>query len=180
MSEPTNRKYNKLPTVGELLRSISKDAVLDRIEAIYHENMREEYGNVLDELIGLQPKNTSMKITLNQVWERAEDRPPRRRKTFKEYSWISIDGLQDGTAYAIEFMDWREWLSMPVLWDNEMGQPEQITALAHVLYEMTVGGLTNDHRQQKLDDLNELFDEVKEIFGEDTNETSNETCFTRN
>jgi hypothetical protein len=59
--------------------------------------------------------------------------------------YIDVSGTIDGNdvLLAIEFVDWRQWLSMRVILGDGMADPPPSTVLAAILNERTFAGYSN-------------------------------------
>ena len=60
-------------------------------------------------------------------------------------SYVDVSGSVEGCddLLAIEFVDWREWLSMRVVLGSGMADAPPLEVLAAILNEMTFAGYSN-------------------------------------
>ena len=150
---------NFMKTVGELLHSVQKGDVLASLAITYtgEGEDAEGYDKAWDILLTIQPKMTTLSCVLALV-----ERPV-------NWKGIDVSGLEAGdteTHYAIEFVDWAEWLSMPVIVDPSAGDLSEVEQLVHILYEMTWGGYTPATQQEHLEEIQDRYEETKEMFGD--------------
>lgn len=142
-------------TVGELIHSIDKEAVLATLAKTYHGTGEdpEGYSDAWDTLLSMQPKLTKLSCVLS-------------RKKFG----VDVSGREgdDPQLYAIEFVDWREWLSMPIVIDPSIGDMSDTEQLAHVLYELTWGGYDPETQQAMVDEIDDRIEEIKSTYPDET------------
>lgn len=137
-----------IKTVGELIHSIKFEEMLSAMTTAYGDHAdrnSDGYRQVWDTLHNLQPKNTTKSVQIEVD------------KDYEGNPWFIVGGIdKEGQRWAIEFEDWSEWLSMPVISPPEMSETEQ---LAHILWEMTFFG----YNQGAIDDIKqEIFDRKEE------------------
>lgn len=151
-----------MPTVGELIHSLDKAKVLGTLPRLYRGKGEdpEGYDQMWDTLKGLQPKFTDMSVVLSRRW--SLDKPPKPR--------VEVSGIKDGEQqhYAIEFVDWQEWLSMPIIVAEELQPMPSEEQLAHCLYEMSWAGYTQSEIKEQFDTILDRVDEAKEMLDEPT------------
>lgn len=147
------------PTVGDLIHILDKAAVLAELSRLYRGEGEspEGYDRMWETLRLLQPKLTDTSVLLSQRW--SIDEPPERI--------VDVSGIKgsDDTQWAIEFVDWREWLSMPILVDAELRHISDEERLAHCLYEMSCAGYTQEDIEQQFNMIVDLAEEAAELAG---------------
>jgi hypothetical protein len=147
-----------MATVGELIHSLNKADVMAALARLYtgEGEWPEGYEMVWDRLLAMQPKLTTISVYL--AGSPSDDDPPEM--------WIDVSGRQDGSAenWAIEFVEWPEWLSMPVTVSPELADMPDVEKLAHCLYEMTWPGYNPEAIAEKLEDICSSVEEAKEAL----------------
>jgi hypothetical protein len=140
-------------TVGELVHSVTKAEVLAALARLYHGPGEdpEGYSHVFDELCDMQPLPTNLSCLISGDAEQLS---------------FDVSGIEDGDPrhYGIEFVDWRQWLSMPVIVDPSMGEISQAEMLAHVMAEMTWAGYSYGDAEDFGDEISDLVDEAREML----------------
>lgn len=143
-----------MKTVGELIHSLDKESVLGELANLHKDEGEdaEGYDKMWDELLTLQPKLTKTSVLLSLALSLDEE----------SETWIDISGIKEGdnSKYAIEFTDWREWLSMPIKVGDDLLPMSEDHQLAHCLYEMSWAGYTQPEIQERWD---RILDSVEEI-----------------
>ncbi len=138
-------------TIGELIHSVKKEAVFASLAFVYdgESESPEGYSRAWDTLLSLQPKSTTLSCLLSTA----------------EFG-VDVSGIEpnDPTHYAIEFVDWAEWLSMPVIIAPELGDMSPVEQLTHILYELTWGGYDPKNQQDQFQEIEDRVEEVKEIL----------------
>lgn len=122
-------------TVAELFASLDRDAVLAELERERPAQVANREGHVeaWNEIVRSKPLPTEYACRIDLV--RREPRP----------SYIDVSGVIEGREdlLAIEFVDWRQWLSMRVVLGDGMADASPLTVLAAILDEMTFAGYSN-------------------------------------
>ncbi|MGY3581998.1 hypothetical protein ACVIGB_001079 [Bradyrhizobium sp. USDA 4341] len=122
-------------TVAELFANLHRDEVVDELERQrpHQEENRAGHIEAWNEIVGLQPLPTEYACQLSLV----------RQTTGRSY--VDVSGRSTGSdeLFAIEFVDWRQWLSMEVVVESELSGFPPETLLAAILYEMTFAGYSN-------------------------------------
>lgn len=135
-----------MTTVSDLLRNSNCDAVLAEIRRVYPttpDASIEGYRRVWEELLATKPESSDLTCELYH------DGPA---------PFVAVHGRDsDGTAWGIEYMSWDQWLGMNVSTLPEVGDISQTEVLAHILWEMTWAGFSNDEIQKK---ANAMMDSV--------------------
>jgi len=135
-----------LESVASLLARTSDRLIIDAVERLYEEDAGGGYAKVLMKLRSLDPRPTVMNVRLSREWS-LDDTP-------EPFVDVSGEVMGDATRYAIEFTPWAEWLSMAVFIDNELKPIPDADVIAHVLYEITWGGWTEEDAQETVAELN--------------------------
>lgn len=147
-------------TVGELMHSLSKARVLAELSTLYNGSGEDPagYDQMWDTLKSLQPKLTKLSVVLSRRW--SLDEPPE--------PWVDISGVEAGDPQhlAIEYVDWGEWLSMPVHVAPEIQPMSPEEQLAHCLYEMSWAGYTQAVIKEQYDEILDMAEEVKILIGD--------------
>ncbi len=146
-------------TLGELIHSLDKDEVLDKLKELYQgpgEDL-EGYQEVWEKLKVMQPENTtiSVQITKRQYFLDGQD-------------YIHVSGIKpnDPQTYAIKYVPWEQWLSMEITTDLNLTDIEKV---AHCLYEMTWAGYNQETIAEQIEEINDRVEEVKENYTIDKN-----------
>jgi hypothetical protein len=126
---------NQDVTVGDLFASFDRDAVIEELERQSPRQIANRGGHIeaWNEIVRLKPLPTEYGCRVDLV--RREPRP----------SYIDVSGALEGQEdlLAIEFVDWRQWLSMRVVLGDGMADASPRTVLAAILNEMTFAGYSN-------------------------------------
>jgi len=122
-------------TVGDLFASLDRDAVIAELERQSPRRVanRKGHAEAWNEIVGLTPLPTEYACRLDLMQQEA------RR------SYIDVSGTIKGSddLLAIEFVDWRQWLSMRIVLGDGMADASSPTVLAAILNEMTFAGYSN-------------------------------------
>ena len=122
-------------TVAELFASVDRDAVIGELERQSPRQVanRDEHIEAWNEIVGLKPLPTEYACRVDLV----------QHKSGRSY--IDVSGTTGGCEdlLAIEFVDWRQWLSMRVIMGDGMADVSPPTVLAAILNEMTFAGYSN-------------------------------------
>lgn len=137
-----------MKTIGELIHSLELEDVLSALKRLYTGEGEDEegYREVWAKLKTMQPQNTSTTVLLSR----------------RQSGWIDVSGLEPGssTHYAIEFVEWAQWLSMPIDVAPELRPMLETEQLAHCLYEMTFAGYEQSDIEEKLEEIRDAHEEV--------------------
>ena len=119
-------------TVAELFASLDRDEVIKELERQSPRQVANRDGHLeaWNEIIGLKPLPTKYACRVDLL--RHESRRSR----------IDVSGTVEGcdALLAIESVDWRQWLSMPVILGDGMANASPPTVLAAIVNEMTFAG----------------------------------------
>ena len=128
----------------------------------------EGYKQVFKELHAIKPVETKIRIVIEDIFDEYD----------KEY-YTHVSG-KDGTlnkesdpehfkddeignqevSYAIEFIDWAEWLAMDI--DHEsLSKYSELEIIGHCLWEMTFCGFTQKDIKKAIDTINKRAQEAK-------------------
>jgi hypothetical protein len=147
-----------MPTVGDLIHSLDNAKVLSELARLYQGEGEDldGYAEMWLVLKDLRPKLTKMSVLLSRRWSDDDPSEP----------CVDISGVETGDPqqYAIEYIEWQEWLSMPVIVAAElqpMGAEEQ---LAHCLYEMTWAGYRQEDIAEQKQEIVDSVAEVEELI----------------
>ncbi len=144
-----------MKTVGELIHSLDLANVLAALKSVYtgEGESEEGYRLVWSKLKAMQPQNSSVTVLLSR----------------RGGNWIDVSGLEPGDSqhYAIEFVDWAQWLSMPIKVAPELGAMREAEQLAHCLYEMTFMGYDQADIAENLEDIHDSVEEIKAMTEEE-------------
>ena len=128
------------------------------------DNSREGYMNALHELRTLKSVENKCQILVHTV-EPDESLPENVRG--ERYVCVSGRGKDNpeypdmtDVNFAIEFDPWEEWLGMEIMPESFMGRSE-IEVLAHILWEMTFCGYSNNGVQLVADNVRNSYDDYK-------------------
>ena len=122
--------------IGELLHSVEPHEIVVALETVYPEERarRSDYERALADLRSLQPLPTRFLCRVEPL----ETAP----HGGTEPDDVHVCCREPGSPhpYAIDFIPWRECLSMDVEVAPELGPMLPYEILAHVLYELTYEG----------------------------------------
>lgn len=121
----------------KLLDKYTDKQILKRLIEIYPDQNRDAYIKVLQQLRKMKSSKTTMILYPNK------------------YSTDAMD-TKDNQRYAIEFIKWQEWLSMPV-----KTRRDGLTTLCYCLWEMTYMGFRQQPIQRKINELNKIAQKIK-------------------
>src|SRR5580658_2375468 len=148
-----------MPTVGDLIHSLDRAKVLAELARLYSGDGEdpEGYEEMWETLKGLQPKLSEMSVLLGRSW--SVDEPPE--------AIVDVSGIKegDGEHYAIEYVDWQEWLSMPIIVSEDLQPMSGEEQLAHCLYEMSWAGYSQADIKERCDAILDSADDAKEALG---------------
>jgi hypothetical protein len=138
-------------TVHSLFKSLDGDAIVGEVERLYQEGFQDDYRDAVTEICKMTPSKTDLCCVLTKG---ADDFP------------VDVCGkyLGDDQRWGLSCTSWKEWLSMPVLTEPEVGSLSDLETAAHILYEMTWGGWGEDDVTEKREYLTDLMDEVHEAI----------------
>jgi len=142
-------------TVGELFKELSWKAVKKAIVTLYPEERPalHAYKEVFIQVREKEPSIDESGLTVHVKFVPESD--------FSEAHY-SVDGKipGDDDSYALDFSTFSQWAAYPLLEEALSSlHPEEIAA--HVLYEMTFHGFSDDVVQQKKRELEEAVKEVE-------------------
>jgi len=126
--------------VGELFYTLNMDEVLDRLfeEYPYEVENTDGYKRAWEEICALNQIKTDVFCYLEwvSIWEEPKG------------GYVHVAGRKkcSDQSLAIEFTPWEEWLYMPIKVAPELDLDE-VGILAHILWEMTWFGYTQDDVQ---------------------------------
>jgi hypothetical protein len=122
-------------TVAELFASLDRDEVIGELERQRPRQILNRDGHVeaWNEIVGLKPLPTEYACRVDLVRNRSGQ------------NHLDVSGVIEGSEYllAIEFVDWRQWLSMRVVLGAGVADVSPLTVLAAILDEMTFAGYGN-------------------------------------
>jgi len=146
----------------ELLAEHTDEEIVDMLvaECPEEESSVQGYFDALAEIRTLDAKESD--LTIIAYWTVADF-----DDTF-EYVHVAGKKEDEDIGYAIEFTDWREWLGMEVGAHDKI---EDISFLAHCLWEMTFTGYTN---KEVLDQFASIMSDAKDC--EERLEAGDESC----
>lgn len=142
-------------TVGELFRELSWKAVKKAIVTLYPDERPAlpAYKEVFIQVRQKEPSIDESGMTLHVKFVPESD--------FSEAHY-SVDGKipGDNDSYALDFSTFSQWAAYPLSEEAlTFLHPEEIAA--HVLYEMTFHGFSDDVVQQKKRELEEAVEEAE-------------------
>ena len=136
-------------TVQSLLKSFDGDDIVAEVERLYEEGLQDDYRDAVSSMRDLTPAQTDICCVL-----------VKGTNGFP----VEVCGkrLGDDQRWALSHTSWEEWLSMPILVEPEAGILSDLETAAHIIYEMTWGGWSEDDVTEKREYLSDLMDEVHE------------------
>jgi len=165
--------------VKELIESIDVLKFIDAMERLYYDKPEEQippmtkksventlagYVSVLDELKGIEPVHADISVSVKYVPESTWEFDG---ESFVDEPFWSISGHKPGDpqSWAIEFNPWEEWLGMEIIAPETPMSNEELAA--HIVWEMTFCGFTNDDVKAKNKEIFDAVEECKSEIGED-------------
>jgi len=141
-------------TFGDLIFKLNPEQVIKRLVELYPGQRSEHYLQVLEELKTTKPKKTRFTILIMEYGDVRDKR-----------DYISISGITktDEKHWALDFIDWAEWLSMPIA-KKSIEYFSLIDILCHCLWEMTFFGFTSEKVKNKINKLRSDIDEIKKEY----------------
>jgi len=135
---------------AELLGQYTNEEIVGMLVAEYpeEESSVQGYFDALAEIRTLDAKESDLTIIAYWTVDDFDDT--------LEYVHVGGEKEDEDIGYAIEFTDWREWLGMEVGAHDKI---EDISFLAHCLWEMTFTGYTN---KEVLDQFALIMSDAKE------------------
>jgi hypothetical protein len=135
-------------TVHSLLEKLDDEALVAEVERLYEEGMQNDYRDALSAIRKLTPSQTDLCCVL------ADGRD--------EFFRVEVYGkyLGDDQRWSLTCTSWLEWLAMPVLIEPEVGSLSDLETAAHILYEMTWGGWSEDDVAANRETISDRMDEV--------------------
>ena len=131
------------------------------------ESMLDGYQNVFEQLKFSQPRNSDMSIVLTEYDSDGEDESGTYVDVSGRKKSKDEDMLTD--SYAIEFVEWREWLGMDLA-PETIDNFTELEIIAHCLYEMTFISFDENEIKLELDTLEERVEEYKNLTEEEKEE----------
>ena len=129
------------------------------------ESMLDGYQNVFEQLKFSQPRNSDMSIVL--IEHNSED---------EDESYVDVSGRKKSKdedmltdSYAIEFVEWREWLGMDLA-PETIDNFTELEIIVHCLYEMTFISFDETEIKLELDTLEERVEEYRNLTEEEKKE----------
>jgi hypothetical protein len=148
-----------MTTVGELFHSLERGEVIAAIGRLYPEepgDWPDGYERAWQTIVAMEAGTPSkMVCELYQAMSLGDPPEP----------YIGVHGVENGESYAIEYTPWPEWLAMPVQYAGLPPLPA-VETLAHIFWEMTWIGYDAATISERLTDLTDRVDEIKEAFGD--------------
>jgi hypothetical protein len=151
----------------DLLEKHEFDSVWPAIETIYPDSQEIAYRQAWNELKGLSPKepddNPDMMITVRTI--RAED------DELSDKDYVDVSGISKSSEYgnqpmwALDFCPWEEWLYMKVDYGS-IEEFSETVVLAHILWEMTFHGFSNESVKETRREVVENTEVVKKLIEE--------------
>ena len=142
-------------TVLEYLKGCTFKDLMTAVAVLYAEikqplapHTRRAWFKMWTYLMQLTPVDTDMVVVFN--WHMATEEDPNNYWHVSGYS-TDPDEEYDG-LWAMEFVPWAEWLSMPI--DAQNLNLQEPYMLAHILYEMTFYGFDEPDVKAKLAHVN--------------------------
>lgn len=137
-------------TLHSLLGRLDDEALVAEVERLYEEGMQGDYRDALSEIRKLTPVQTDLCCVLDQD-------PDGGVGVFGKY-------LGDEQRWALTCTSWLEWLSMPVLMSPEVGKLTDLETAAHILYEMTWSGWSEEDATAHREMISSRMDDVLEAI----------------
>lgn len=150
-----HQKTESVDTVRSLFMRVEPEEVVRAVCRVYDEGMDNEYRDAITGILKLDPQPTTMCCALGDDSE-IRNLP----------SSVSVYGKELGNdqQWALTCTSWKEWLSMPVLIEETLKGLSETEVAAHILYEMTWGGWSEDEVTDKREMLGDRMDEVLEAI----------------
>lgn len=146
----------------DLIEKVEIEKLKKRMLVLYYSNEDEGhnfenefsgYLSVLEELSKLTPKDTTMLLVVSEVQDDFDG---------KTYTDVSGNEEEHGELqrFALGFTSWDEWLDMEI---DKSSVENYLAAdlLAHILWEMTFFGYTNEEVQEVICGIEKSVDEIR-------------------
>ncbi len=150
----------------ELISKYTHEIILAKLIELYPEQEKslKGYRNALKELSNLEVKTSEMKLNVYKHF----DKDDKRYYTY-------VDGIKEdddtGMGWAIEFVDWNEWLGMKIN-PKSMQEFSLLDIVCHALWEMTFCGYSQKKLEEERNELKRRIDSIKkeDLEKEDEND----------
>lgn len=152
-----------MTTVGELFHSLDRDEVIATIDRLYPKSPV-DYPSYQSAWQVIRRKEAASRTRMVcELYAAPSDEDPAK-------TYIGVHGrdLIDGVAYAIEFVQWAEWLAMEVRILPECGEISPVEPLAHIFWEMTWVGYDESEIADQKQEIMDLADEANEMLDSET------------
>jgi hypothetical protein len=137
-------------TFKDLIFKFSSETIINRLVELYPDQHKESYLEAISELKTLKSIKTIMQISVKEYGD-VEDK--------KDY--VDVCGInKEANNWALDFMDWREVLSMKITQDS-INNFSLLDIVCHCLWEITFNGYSNTEIQAQFKELKDLIDEIK-------------------
>jgi hypothetical protein len=154
-------------TLRELINKVADKGHLSKTTQFIHKEYYPDQANseregidcsyqvVVGELLELPPKEARYEICVH-------------KKDGAEETDVSLYCEEDEETYAMDLTPWEDIIDAKIkndlqtlTWEHEL--------LAHILWEITFYGFTQDKVELSKDQMEQLVEEVREVFGKDDN-----------
>jgi len=150
---------NENPKFKDIIDIFSDEEIVNRLVEIYpdqNEN-KDGYLSALKEIRTLKPKSPGIKLLVTRFKDEG-----------KYYTDICGHKKGKEMTYAIEFMDWTNWLGMKIHPDSRVHY-NYLDIAAHALWEMTWSGFS----QSKVSEKSKIIDSKLKIIKKNENAKNN-------
>jgi len=135
-------------TLKSLIYKYDSEQIVKRLIELYPDQEPEGYFDVLRELLHLPSKKSNLKILVEELGD-----------VYDKKDYVHVSGKdKKGVIWAIEFIDWKEWLEMEFTQDS-LDYFSELDLVCHCLWEMTFCGYSN--REVKKETF-KLFNMIRE------------------
>ena len=131
----------------------------------------DQYKNVFDSLLLMEPVNDDMLIVLKE-YDCDEEEENGSKSTYVDISGRKIDPETENSitvSYAIEFVKWEKWLGMDLA-PETLYNFNELEIIAHCLFEMTFCGYEQEEIQEQFDSINRTVEDYKKMTDEEKKE----------
>lgn len=133
----------------ELVDKYTIEDALPILHSKYNDIDDSSYKRAFYRLTELDPmESTKFKINVRHIKEAWND------PELEDEEYDDVTGIIDGEdiPYAIEYVDWKEWLAMEITEESLQNYDEK-EILSHCLWEMTWNGFSNEQVNKAAEDM---------------------------
>ena len=136
--------------IPDLLTKFTDKEILEQLFILYPDEKknREGYISALNEIRNIKSVKSTMKITVERVFD-------------EEETWVDVCMRRGKEHYSASFTKWNKWLGMNIVADKDFSE---LAIVAYCLWEMTWYGYSDESTQKKGDEILKMSKKaIKEI-----------------